>query len=136
MDIEKIHTSVANVSQGAWVKNIPFAEVGDLALKVRGLFNADALRVREEYLSGLTEEERKDLPKDKADEMSVEMIVHAIVSDWNLKQAGEPMACTEAHRRAIFTDPVIGDVMRAAAIYAARNVALQGVASIEADAKN
>lgn len=36
MDIEKIHAGVTNVTQGAWVKDLPFADVGDLALRVRG----------------------------------------------------------------------------------------------------
>lgn len=136
MDIAKIRTAVTNIEQGAWVSDIPFDEVGDLALKVRGLFNPDAMRVREQYLSSLSAEEREDLPREKADALAALVLIEAVVEDWNLAADGAPLACTPEARAQVFSDPVIGTVMRAAALYAARNVATKGAQRLEADAKN
>lgn len=136
MDIAKIHTAVSNVQQGAWVHDLPFDEVGDLALKVRGLFNADAQRVREMFLAEVPEGEKDALSPDQQDSLVVSLICDALVVEWNVTSDGEPLPCTPEARRQVFTDPSIGKVMRAAALYAARHVAKLGKESLEADAKN
>lgn len=136
MDIAKIHAAVTNVEQGAWVKDFPFDEVGDLALKVRGLFSPDAQRLRESYIASLPEEERESLSSERQESLAVVLICEALVVDWNITSDGTPVPCDEETRTKVFTDPQIGKVMRAAALYAARNVAIKGAANLEADAKN
>lgn len=136
MDIAKIHTAVSNVEQGAWVNGFPFDEVGDLALKVRGLFCPDAQRLREGYIASLDPAEREALSPERQESLAIVLICDALVVDWNITDGDAPLACTPEARALVFTDPQIGKVMRAAALYAARNVAQKGAASLEADAKN
>lgn len=136
MELQKIRDGVDRVVQGAWVDNIPFAEVKGLALRVRGLYNQDAERIREEMVAKLPEDRRQKIEGDDADAILTAVLAYAAVQDWNLTEGGEPIPYTPERAVEMFSDPQIGKVLKAAALYAAQNVAERGRASLEADEKN
>lgn len=137
MKLSKIRSGVAKAEAGAWVRNLPIDGLDDLALKVRGAFNADAVRLRASLIGELPKDERKPLSPENDQRISVEVAVETILIDWQLEdEAGKPLPFSKDKARDLLTDPDIGRVLRNAVGFAAQIVASQGVDDLELDAKN
>lgn len=137
MKLSKIRSGVAKAEAGAWVRNLPIDGLDDVALKVRGALNDDALRVRAALIAELPEEKRDPLSPEDQLRIGVEMAVEAILIDWTIEgEDDKPLPFTKEKARELLTDPDIGKVLQKAVAYASRVVASQGVADIEAAAKN
>lgn len=136
MKLSAVKSSVRNVQQGAWVKDLPIQGLEGVALKVRGINNPDAVRLRGELVANLPEERRAVLIEADRDAIGNEIMVRAILLDWNLEDDDGAMACTEDAVRAILADPDMGAEMARAIAYAASVVGAQGLQSLEAATKN
>ncbi|WP_371346466.1 hypothetical protein [Ancylobacter sp. IITR112] len=137
MKLSKIRSGVAKAEAGAWVRNLPIDGLDDLALKVRGAFNSDAIRLRTSLINELPKDERKPLSPENDQRISVEVAVRTILVDWNIEEeSGKALPFSEDKARDLLNDPDIGRVLRNAVGFAAQIVASQGVEDLELDAKN
>ncbi len=129
MKISKIKTIAANLDQGAWVVDIPGLE--GLALKVRGGNNPDARRLRQKLVQEVPAEDRKGgLSDADAARINVEVIVGAVLVDWNLTDDdGAALPITKDLLRDL--PPLVEGVA-----YASQVVGTEGQASLESATKN
>lgn len=138
MKLSKIRSGVAKAEAGAWVRNLPIDGLDDLALKVRGAFNNDAVRLQGKLIAELPKDERKPLSPENEVRISAELAVETILLDWAKleDENGKPIPFSKDKARELLTDPDIGHVLRNAVGFASRIVASQGEEELEADAKN
>ncbi|MBS7532128.1 hypothetical protein KHC28_00415 [Ancylobacter sonchi] len=137
MKLSSLKSGVKKSTIGAWVRDIPIDGMQDLALKVRGNRNIDAQRMRGDLLAALPDDERKDLPAAKSEEIALTVLSEAVLVDWNLTDDdGEAIPFSPEAAREIMTDPDIGSVFRDAVAYAGAVVAERGAENLEADVKN
>lgn len=137
MKLSKIRSGVAKAEAGAWVRNLPIDGLDDLALKVRGAFNNDAIRMRAALISELPKDERRPLSPENEVRIGVEVAVETILIDWELEDENDkPIPYSKDKAREFLTDPDIGKTLRNAVGLAAQLVASQGVEDLEADVKN
>lgn len=136
MQISKIKQAGAKVRQGAWVSDIPVPGFDGVSLKVRGINNPDARRLREKLARGAVTPGGGSVASEKLDAINAEVIVEAILLDWNFTENDEPLAFSKEKLAEFLADPDIGPLLRDAASYAASVVADQGSDEIKAAAKN
>ena len=134
MNIANIKTAGAKVRAGAWVKDIPVPGFDGVALRVRGLNNPDARRLREKLAS----EAGKGGPiaGEKLDAIASEVIAEAILLDWNLTDDGAPLPFSKEKAAELLADEDIGPLLREAVSYAASVVGDKGAAELDAAAGN
>lgn len=82
MKLSAIKVDSARAEQGAWVGDIP--DMGDLRLRVRGLRNADARRLRAKLLAAVPRDQRANgrLSPAAADDIDARVLAETILVDW------------------------------------------------------
>lgn len=83
MKLSAIKIDSARAEQGDWVGDLP--DCGDLRLKVRGVRNSDARRLRQKLLASVPRDqtERGGMLKPQADdEISAKITAETILVDW------------------------------------------------------
>jgi len=136
MQISKIKQAGAKVRQGAWVSDIPVPGFEGVSLKVRGINNPDARRLREKLARGAITPGAGSLPTEKLDAINAEVIVEAILLDWNFTENDEPLPFSKEKLSDFLADADIGPLLRDAVSYAASVVAEQGSDEVKDAAKN
>lgn len=136
MDIAKIKDAGSRVRTGGWVKDIPVAGFDGVALRVRGINNIDARRLREKLAREAAPKDGGSIPAENLDVINNEVILGAILLDWNLTEDGAPLAFSVAKAGNLLADPDIGPLLRDAVSYAGSVVAEQGTDEMEAAAGN
>lgn len=128
MKLSELKIDSAKAEQGAWIGDIP--DLGNLRLKVRGLGNSDARRLRLKLIRALPKASRED-PKEQ-DKINARILAEAVLLGWeNLE--GEVYSKERAFE--ILSDPDLAPFADGVA-WAAGKVAELEADQTDTDAKN
>lgn len=136
MKLSQLSQNAAAAEAGRWVNHIP--ELGGLALKVRGLDNADYRRLSAQLASEIPRADRVlGVAPEVTDAMQTRLIVETVLIDWRglEEDDGSVVHYSRDMAMKLLTDPNYR-AFRAAVIWAAGVVGDDRLASDEADAKN
>lgn len=123
------------VEQGGWVDNIAIDGFEGIALKVRGMGNADYNRMYSDLAAALPPEKKNadGTPVDaEAERIMIECLKRTVLVAW--KGIEDEFSADAVD--GIFADPDLAPAWRAAVLYAARSMTRGVREAIEADAKN
>lgn len=135
MDIAKIK-KVGSAHVGEWVDEIPIRGLEDLKLKVRAIDNVDAIILRNNLVRELGIEDGAEIPESDRAAIEVQVLVEAIVLDWNVAANKEPVTFSKESLTALLTDPEAGLLMVEACRYAANVVVNRALRATESAEKN
>lgn len=141
MRISQIKTARRNIEEGAWVSHIP--NLPGIKLKVRGLYNTEAMKIFADARLSMTEEEWNK--PEVQEELDVRVLAEAVIVDWDgilddtdePSEKGEypPLEYDPEVAKMLLADPEM-TLLRQGARYAATNVAELGQQNLEKAAKN
>lgn len=107
MKLSAIKVDSARAEQGAWIGEIP--DMGDLRLRVRGLRNADARRLRAQLVRSVPRDQlvRGSLTPEAEDKIASKILAGSILVDWqNLSdEHDEPIPYSKEKALELLTDP-------------------------------
>lgn len=129
MKLAQIEAVTANVEQGGWVRDLPNLDA-DVAVRVRGLGNADYSQMLAKRRSEMSAKEWSDPEAQK--EVETDLLVETILVDW---EGIDDLPYSKEAAREILSDPRYL-TFRRAVTYAATVVAQEGKETLEEDAKN
>lgn len=121
MNLNNLRAAKARGEAGAWVENIPGC--GDLRLKVRGFGCREHLRVNEDFLAAIAEDQRgEQLTPEQREALTIEA-VQALLLDWE-KLTGDderPVPYSPETAARIIASPDF-EAFRGAVVWASREI--------------
>ena len=107
MKLNGFKVDASTIEDGEWIDDIPGA--GDLRLRVRGLSNADAIRLRSRLVAAVPRGERSNgsIDPKHADEIAVKVIVSTVLLGWEnlVGDDDQPIPFTTEKATELLSDP-------------------------------
>lgn len=130
MKLSDQKTAYEPFEMGGWVDKIEVPTMEGIRLKVRALYNSDALRLRQTLVGALAEDKAED--PDELEKIEDEILKRTVLLGWE----GIEDPFTKENVDLIFADPVLRPLYRNAIRVAALQMQQRAGAKVETDSKN
>lgn len=138
MKLSSLKIDAAKIEAGEWIEDIP--GMGDLALKVRGLDNADHGNLRSRLFEAIPRSKKHNgriTDPAEADRLTARCLSEAVLLDWRglEEEDGSPIPFSKERAFEILSNPDMRS-LREAVVEAAARVGRDDAESLKADAGN